>query len=161
MNAQAPRQSFNLRGAWPLVCRVATLAAGLLLFIATESPVAHAVSEETLYNFCSQVDPKTGYCDDGAQPTGNLAQRLGNFYGTTVSGGKYNGGTVFEISGGGAETVLYNFCGARNCIDGQRPTAGVIFGYGGNLYGTTEYGGLYGYGTAFELMNQGGAREPP
>ena len=33
----------------------------------------------------------------------------GNYYGTTVNGGSFNGGTVFKITAGGALTTLYNF----------------------------------------------------
>src|SRR5208282_3671395 len=46
------------------------------------------------------------------------------------------------------ETVLYNFCSQYNCSDGEAP--------GGNLYGTTLFGGANGYGTVFELSPSGG-----
>jgi len=35
--------------------------------------------------------------------------------------------------------------------DGQRPYTGLIFDTAGNLYGTTDGGGAYGYGTVFEI----------
>lgn len=37
-------------------------------------------------------------------------------------------------------TVVYSFCGQKNCTDGQRPYDGLI-NVGGTLYGTTFYGG--------------------
>jgi uncharacterized repeat protein (TIGR03803 family) len=46
------------------------------------------------------------------------------------------------------EKVLHNF---GSGTDGVYPHAGVIFDAIGNLYGTTPYGGTYGYGTVFEL----------
>ena len=45
------------------------------------------------------------------------------------------------------EEVLHNF----NGTDGSYPLAGLIFDAAGNLYGTTSYGGTYGYGTVFEM----------
>ena len=40
--------------------------------------------------------------------------------------------------------------------DGEGPTASVIFGGPGNLYGTTEDGGINGIGTVYELTSSGG-----
>lgn len=44
--------------------------------------------------------------------------------------------------------VLYKFQGG---VDGANPYASLIFDAVGNLYGTTNSGGVYGYGTAFKL----------
>src|ERR1700690_2745696 len=53
------------------------------------------------------------------------------------------------------ETVLHSF--NHNGTDGQRPAAGLIFDAAKiNLYGTTNSGGTYGYGTVFELTPQSG-----
>jgi uncharacterized repeat protein (TIGR03803 family) len=61
-----------------------------------------------------------------------------------------------SISSGHAATqkVLYAFTGG---VDGSVPYAGVIFDPAGNLYGVTEFGGLYGKGTVFQLTPSGGA----
>ena len=59
---------------------------------------------------------------------------------------------VFSVSTAlaGTETVLYSFAGGT---DGSQPYhAGVVFDQSGNLYGVTEYGGLYGNGTVFQLV---------
>ena len=53
------------------------------------------------------------------------------------------------------ETVLYNFCSAQNCTDGDDPQSGLTF-HAGNLYGTTCTGGLWQAGTVFELSPNGG-----
>ena len=77
---------------------------------------------------------------DGAVPSGPLVQAPdGNLYGTTASGGRFNRGTVFQISTNGTESVLYSFSGGVS--DGADPGEGVIIGSDGNLYGTTRGGG--------------------
>jgi uncharacterized repeat protein (TIGR03803 family) len=48
------------------------------------------------------------------------------------------------------ETVLYSFNGTQ-AADGNYPN-GLTFDSHGNLFGTTQLGGIYGYGTVFELM---------
>lgn len=90
---------------------------------------------------------------NGAGPRSVLIRdALGNLYGTTYSGGAYTYGTVFELThiagGGWKETFLYSFTGLT---DGSNPSAGLIFGSAGNLYGTTMLGGTSGYGVVFEL----------
>jgi uncharacterized repeat protein (TIGR03803 family) len=114
-------------------------------------------AETVLYNFC-----QLSGCADGNLPNGGLVfDAAGNLYGTTVGGG--SGGIVFELGpsqNGWAETVLYNFCSQPNCTDGKNPEGSLIFDSLGNLYGTTRFGGTYGYGTVFELSpSQGGWTE--
>ncbi len=100
-----------------------------------------------------------GRGSDGRNPLGGLVfDHAGNLYGTSEYGGIHGGGTVFELSpngsGGWTETVLHNF---GNGSDGYYPFAGLIVDSGGNLYGTTEGGGVHSGGTAFELSpRQGG-----
>jgi uncharacterized repeat protein (TIGR03803 family) len=89
---------------------------------------------------------------DGALPlAGLIADSQGNLYGTTSAGGANGYGTVFELTPGGIETVLYNFCFVANCNNGVYPQAGLLADSKGNLYGTTLEGGTSGYGTVFEL----------
>lgn len=103
----------------------------------------------------------------GKGPVGSLVlDSAGNLYGATSSGGNHNAicgssgcGVVYKLSpssNGGlwTETVLYSFCSQPNCADGWFPVAGVIFDSAGNLYGTTQAGGL-GCGTVFELTPTG------
>jgi len=112
----------------------------------------------TLYNFCSLAA-----CGDGALPNSPLIQGTdGNFYGTTSQGGPYGGGTVFKMTPAGALLTLYSFCRVVTgtiCGDGVNPT-GLIQGKDGNLYGTTEYGGVDtggngGPGTVFRITPSG------
>lgn len=89
-------------------------------------------------------------------PTGLTGDPLGNLYGATTYGGvgKRSGvcapegcGAIFEYSQG-QESVLYSFLGPP---DGEIPNAGFVVDPSGNIYGTTEYGGAFNYGTVFEL----------
>jgi uncharacterized repeat protein (TIGR03803 family) len=100
---------------------------------------------------------------DGDSPQGDLiADASGNLYGTTKNGGagcpKFGCGTVFTVAPDGTETVLYSFTGAA---DGGNPVAGLIRDKAGNLFGTTEFGGLAngcggsGCGTVFKLAPNG------
>jgi len=112
----------------------------------------------TLYSFCANTN-----CTDGEYPSGGLVQAInGNFYGTTGSGGTYNMGTVFQITPGGRLTPLYSFCTQPNCTDGTSPSAPLLQGSDGNLYGTTVGGGasspstcVYGCGTVFKITTRG------
>jgi uncharacterized repeat protein (TIGR03803 family) len=105
----------------------------------------------TLYNFCSLAD-----CADGASPFAGLIQATnGNLYGTTVTGGAYNYGTVFEITPRGQLSTLYSFCSQTDCIDGYYPHVALTQAANGHLYGTTLLGGENGDGTIFEITLEG------
>ena len=89
---------------------------------------------------------------DGVLPCARLIfDAAGNLYGTTRAGGAYAYGSVFQLTPGAngkwTETVLHSF----NDSDGFAPYAGLTFDATGNLYGTTLYGGVYGYGTVFQM----------
>jgi uncharacterized repeat protein (TIGR03803 family) len=91
---------------------------------------------------------------DGAAPGAvtPVFDKGGNLYGTTTGGGSPGNGTVFKLAPDGVETVLHNF----NCSnDGCVPWAGVTLDKKGNLYGTTQLGGTYGYGTLYEITVAG------
>jgi uncharacterized repeat protein (TIGR03803 family) len=98
---------------------------------------------------------------DGIYPNGLILGTNGNLYGTTISGGTTSSfsGTFFEITLGGAETVLYSFGATR--ADGMYPND-LIPGADGNFYGTTHSGGANtcletpnSCGTAFEITPEG------
>jgi uncharacterized repeat protein (TIGR03803 family) len=93
---------------------------------------------------------------DGVLPYCSLIlDASGNLYGTTTAGGNFNKGTVFELApaagGGWTETVLYSFHGVGR--DGSGPYGGLVSDAAGNLYGTTQYGGIHSYGTVFEILH--------
>ncbi|HEY3675194.1 MAG TPA: choice-of-anchor tandem repeat GloVer-containing protein, partial [Candidatus Tumulicola sp.] len=92
-------------------------------------------NERVVYNF-------TGGGDGGNAATQLALDKTGNVYGTTVVGGTYQCGTIFEAKPQSAppwsETALYSF----TCYsDGKNPHGGVTFDQQGNLDGTTVAGG--------------------
>jgi|SRR5579871_109918 len=103
-------------------------------------------AEEVLYSFCSQQD-----CADGNEPVTNLLELNGALYGTSLTGGAHNYGTVFSVNPKtGAETVLYSFCSQDGCTDGG-PSEAALIAVNGTLYGTTYGGGAVDRGTVFTL----------
>jgi uncharacterized repeat protein (TIGR03803 family) len=89
---------------------------------------------------------------DGENPGKGLMKGIdGNLYGVTQNGGEYNYGTIFRITTGGAETVLYSF--GASTSDGLQPNAVLYEDTGGNLYGTTNAGGAYRSGTVFKFAD--------
>jgi uncharacterized repeat protein (TIGR03803 family) len=85
------------------------------------------------YNF-------TGVGGDGDQPyyVDPVFDSLGNLYGTTLGGGAYDLGIVFELTrnnGNWDESVLLSF----NGNNGGLPVSGVILDSQGNIYGTTYW----------------------
>ena len=108
--------------------------------------LAVAETEKELYSFGTNGK-------DGAYPvTGLIFDGSGNLYGTTVYGGAYGAGTVFELahkaSTGWTEKVSHSFGHGK---DGALPRAGLIIDAAGDLYGTTIDGGADSLGTVFEL----------
>jgi len=101
----------------------------------------------TLYNFAGG--------SDGAYPfAGLVLDSKGNLYGTTEAGGSSSVGTVYKVNiKSKKETVLYSFAGGS---DGEYPLYGyLLMDKAGNLYGITEVGGTYGYGTVFKVTAKG------
>ncbi len=137
-------KSSNLR--WKLLAACAALAASVA--------AGQAASTTVIYSFGGDEDGE--YAD-----TDLAADSAGNLYGTTVSGGDFGGGTVFQLSptaNGWVHTVLYNFTGG---VDGGEPYKGVTLDAKGNLYGTAVTGGSGncegGCGVAYKLTKAGDA----
>jgi uncharacterized repeat protein (TIGR03803 family) len=126
----------------------ATGAGGSAFIGGTLFEISAAGKFKVLHSFCSSP------CTDGDSPESGPMQAMnGNLYGTTFGGGSnaVKGGTVYEITPAGRFKMLYSFCAETNCTDGQYPLGGLTQGADGNLYGTTQSGGTYGYGTVFEI----------
>jgi uncharacterized repeat protein (TIGR03803 family) len=125
----------------------------LALFAALFSMQATAQTFIELYPFNSA---SVGLADGAWPEAGVVRDSAGNLYGTTFFGGTGTGcdineagcGVVFKVDPTGKETVLHIFGGAH---DGWNPTGSLILDAAGNLYGTTQFGGLYGYGTVFKI----------
>ena len=116
-----------------------------------------ASTAQVIYSFGGGTDGE--YID-----TDLVTDSAGNIYGTSVQGGLFASGTVFELSpsgGGWIHTVLYNFSGGN---DGGEPYKGVTLDAQGNLYGTAVTGGTGacegGCGVVYKLTNSGGTWTP-
>jgi len=89
---------------------------------------------------------------DGGYPYAGLIISGNTLYGTAVSGGSSDDGTVFKINTDGSGfTNLHNF---SLVSDGANPYAGLIIS-GNILYGPAAYGGSSGAGTVFALNTDG------
>jgi uncharacterized repeat protein (TIGR03803 family) len=97
--------------------------------------------------------------EDGQGVTGDMIlDSAGNLYGISPYGGLTAGkcrttplpgcGVVFKVSPQGHVTVLYAFTGGA---DGYAPYKGLARDPAGNLYGVTEYGGVFDNGVLFKL----------
>jgi uncharacterized repeat protein (TIGR03803 family) len=100
---------------------------------------------------------------DGAMPVAQLVFGPdGSLYGTATAGGSGGGGTVFNLKPQPRActtalcpwqaTVLHNF----SYSDGYYAT-NIAFDHGGNLYGTTQYGGSTGAGVIYKLTPSNGS----
>ena len=90
----------------------------------------------------------------GRMPEAGLVfDAYGNLYGTTSAGGVANAGVVFELTPQMGNrwlyTQLYAFQGGS---DGEYPAGALVVDQAGNLYGTTEGGGIHSAGIVFELI---------
>ena len=99
--------------------------------------VSASGTETVLHSF------KGGF-SDGQFPIASLVRdAAGVLYGTTTRGGLYGYGTVFKVAENGEESLLYSF--GKTASDGRYPSAGLVFGLDGDLYGTTQEGGASGF----------------
>jgi len=101
-----------------------------------------------LVEFCSALN-----CTDGAQAASNIFGTIIlsptdpkltiTAYGTTVTGGAYNGGAIFMANLTTHQTI-YSFCKTADsfssCADGAQP-GDIVTDSSGNIYGTTAGGG--------------------
>jgi uncharacterized repeat protein (TIGR03803 family) len=146
------------------------------LTLALLAPLVTAQPAESQESILYTFDPSSNGGSGAFAPlSGLIFDASGNLYGTSLEGGQYGSGTVFELcpeSGGGCpggsnigngwyETILYSFTGGSDgsCYVGSSAggmCSSLIWDNEGNLYGTAPYGGIYGAGVVFELSPAGG-----
>ncbi len=98
--------------------------------------------ESVLHRFAGELD--------GEQPTGNLVFVNGALYGTTLEGGAYGGGCIFEITPEGYERVIYSPKDPTDIIG-----LSYLLANGNMLYGVSEYGGTHNGGTVYSVTTGG------
>jgi uncharacterized repeat protein (TIGR03803 family) len=132
--------------------RSAVAVPGLAILFALSVFVTPVAQAQTY----SIIHPYTGG-GDGATPLAGLTiDHAGNLWGTTSAGG-LGYGTVFKLTNAGSGWRLIPLYSFQSGTDGATPTARVIFGPDGSLYGTTSQGGntstcgYHGCGTVFNL----------
>lgn len=124
-------------------------------------------TEKVLHSFAGSASAPYGA--DGYNPVaGLILDSAGNLYGTASQGGSVSaathcvgvdrcGGTIFKLtknsSGKWTTSLLYSFTSGG---DGLSPQGGLISDSAGNLYGATQYGGTFSYGTVYKLTPQSG-----
>jgi uncharacterized repeat protein (TIGR03803 family) len=114
--------------------------AGTLFSVASDGTVT------TLHSF----NPKT----EGAQPNDMLAvDPKGNLYGTTQTGGKYGGGSIYEFTYFHSVKVVHAFNAAAG--DGSTPLQGLVRSSTGALYGAAAGGAIATNGSVFEVDPKG------
>ncbi len=112
--------------------------------------------EEVLHAFAGGNDGAGG-------GEGLVFDTAGNLYGGTWGGGVYGYGVIYKLThmSGGVwkEMVAHAFTGGKDGADAGETE--LTFDSGGNLYGTANSGGTYGYGLVFQLTptSSGGWKE--
>jgi uncharacterized repeat protein (TIGR03803 family) len=107
------------------------------------SPSGNTWTFKLLYSFTGEANcgPAATLSMDGA----------GNLYGTTQCDGIYGNGSAFKLSNtenGWVYTSLHDFTGGS---DGFEPISNVAIDTDGTLFGTTQGGGDFGYGTVWMI----------
>jgi uncharacterized repeat protein (TIGR03803 family) len=144
--------------------------------VAAMAAPADAASLKALHRFTDTGNGTQSHYALGNTPDAELLQASdGNFYGTTVyggsglcpnrgTGGVLGCGTVFRMTPQGKVTALYSFpydTATGTAANGAFPTAGLIQGADGYLYGVAQDGGIsrcngvLGCGTMFRLSLAG------
>jgi uncharacterized repeat protein (TIGR03803 family) len=120
----------NTRSFHPFL--LAVLLAGLGLMLASRAPAQICTS---LHNFNGSTD--------GEEPLAGLIISGNTLYGTTWLGGALGVGTVFSINVNGSGFANLNVL--FNGTNSYQPETRLVL-VGNTLYGTTDYGGIYGGG---------------
>ncbi len=115
-----------------------------LITLSAVCPVSYAQSYSVIHTF-------TGTGGDGANPSAGVTLRAGSLWGATARGGD-GYGTVYQMTKVGSDwTYKPIFYFPPDGSGGSSPSARVVFGPDGHLYGTTPTGGVTQNGVAFRL----------
>src|SRR2546427_11556991 len=145
-----PGMEGNMRSKPSSYLTTAVLAIFALAMVLVHGAGA-ASTTKVVYSFAGD--------EDGEYPDTELVMdHSGNLYGSSVLGGDFSSGTVFQLAPDGTHTVLYSFTGGT---DGAEAYGGVTLDADGNLYGATVGGGTGqgcegGCGVGCKLSNDGG-----
>lgn len=99
----------------------------------------------------SQFTNEHDFDSDGAYPYGSLVPYSGNsnLYGFTSEGGVSGYGILFEFNPASSNFVsLLDF---HNTLNGSYGEGSLLLASNGNIYGMSNYGGIYDWGTIFSI----------
>ena len=88
----------------------------------------------------------------GADASKADLNRLRALYGNRAAVAHANTGATSARAPEGTYTILHKF---QNGADGANPGAKVVLDDAGNIYGTTDFGNVYGDGMVFKLAPDG------
>ncbi len=137
------------------------LASGVVYELSPPAGGSGEWTAQALYTFLTDPSEPTAL----KNPIGAVGfDKNGNVYGIAVGGGAHGQGGVFELSPpaqAGDEwtmTALYSFNNSSEAAQpwGPGANASLIVDAKGNLYGTTQYGGVASSGTVYELSRPAG-----
>lgn len=104
----------------------------------------------TLVSFTGTAGPAKG-----AAPDAGLVLGLdGALYGSALTGGSLDFGTIFKVTTAGVFTTLAEFTGLTGLVKGSVP-GDLVLGSDGDFYGTTQAGGQLNFGTVFRVTPAG------
>ncbi len=110
--------------------------------LATAAATTAAQGYQSLYNFGLNTPNSPGR---------SLAQSRGGTIFTTTEDWNNQKGTVIRVTTAGQLTILHHFTTGTRII----PRGGVTLATDGLFYGTTQWGGLYGYGDIYRTNSTG------
>jgi uncharacterized repeat protein (TIGR03803 family) len=119
--------------------------AALVSILAAATTTATAQTYTDLHDFSSNGGPNSPFFSVIAQG------RDGAMYTTSNQGFTGRQGDVFKITPQGKVTELHEFNGP----DGEAPIGGLTLATDGKFYGTTAFGGAFGFGTIFSITAGG------
>ena len=131
------------------------------LYGSTQDGGTASVNSGTIFKFTPSTGSESvlvsfaGGAPGGCLPTGGIIfGPSGRLYGAAYGGGLYDLGALFEAgltSQGWGEAAIQSF--GFGTETGQNPTGLISTDSAGNLYGTTEYGGVagIGWGTVYKV----------
>jgi uncharacterized repeat protein (TIGR03803 family) len=94
--------------------------------------------------------------NDGGTPASDLVLFNGVLYGTTLTGGPGQKGTLYSVNiATGSQSVVHGFTGKG---DGSMPRGGLLMSPAGILFGTAQGGGHFKQGTVFQQDESSTAR---
>jgi uncharacterized repeat protein (TIGR03803 family) len=123
-------------------------------------PTGDAEVLHTFPYYCHGAPPGTRCMPEGTSPQGELAVGPGSeLYGANSRGGPSlsDRGTIVRLTPDRRLAVMREFSPGADATyaDGASPTAGLILGSDGFVYGTTAAGGANGNGTIFRMALEG------